>query len=550
MTDEQMDARLRSAGAAWRAAQPTVLVEPPPQPEPLGLPRQVPHRLRRRTGLLISAAAVAAALAAGLAVVVTGLGGNPHRTADVAGLTGVVWRFVGYGDAAPRTNSTATLVFNSDGTFVADDACQTIGGPVDAQDGQLFFNPRQVRQRPCTDTAGELAFGAQAMDVFAGLSPYTLSDDQLTIHSSRAMHFRAAPGLPRPTLDVPSVEDATWRLVTVTDASGKQLAVPAGAATFHFDGSQLTASDGCNTLSGDGELDGRTFSVAKGNGLSATEIGCPAGEQASVAVIDAVLGGDPRWTLTGATLVLHRAGAGTLSYRWVPDDAAATDAATVIGRSWQLRSFAGEPVTAAVRLHIDASGVATGTDGCRTFRLAHATLGPGTLQLPTAPRAGKGCRQSIAATFDSFLAEKPALWSIRDGKLLIFGGGAQAFSLVFTPDRPVPPAAGPTIEGTWRLVEISHESASSGSGEAGPFGVTLTLTPDTFRLGSRCATYAGDVARLGATLVFSHVRRLAGSGCKDNGAQEAALLRGSVHWSFDSGGLDLAKNHTTLTFAR
>ena len=553
MTDEQMDARLHRAGAAWRAANPaTDVLEPPSEPVDLAAP---PRRTRLpRPGLLISAAAVAAALVAGVAVVVANVGGTgQHRSADVAGLEANTWQLVSYGNAQAFPHSTATVAFNKDGTFVADDSCQVFGGSYDVDHGQLFANPHDLRARQCTDSSGEQVFGDRGMQLLTGGPTYTIDGSALTLRADgQTMHLRAAPELPSPTLDVPTAEGATWLLTGVTDSTGQPLPVR-GSPTFVIKHNELRASDGCNTLSGEVVLLGNTLSTAKGGGLQTTEVGCQTDASNAATVVDAVLSQDARVSVRGATMTIKNGSGSELTYQWQPDDAQGTSPALLASRSWQLTSIAGDPVTVHASLRVTEAGAVSGNDGCQAFAMQAADVGHGTLQLPVTLKRPAQCHEPAATTIDSFLAQQPVLWRIEDGKLLLFGGGAQAFSLVFAPDRPIRQVSTPpSISGKpWTLTQISSEGSGSGSGTGtSDSGVLLTIRSATFTLETNCHSYSGTVTQNADKILFSDVRDLGGDNCHDQFADAAVSLlqHGAATWSVRGGELELVDGRTTLTF--
>ena len=147
MTDDWMDARLRQAGASWRAATDVR----PDAAEVEILDTAAPtwrSRSSRRSTLIMSAAAVAAVLVAGGSVLLSGGGGRNPSSADSAGLKGTVWRLVGYGDAQRRATSLSTLFIGKDGKLVADDECSVIGGATSISGGQLGLTGHiEVRSR-------------------------------------------------------------------------------------------------------------------------------------------------------------------------------------------------------------------------------------------------------------------------------------------------------------------------------------------------------------------------------------------------------------------
>ena len=296
------------------------------------------------------------------------------------------------------------------------------------------------------------------------------------------MHLVAAPQLPAPTLDVPTFVGATWRLAAVTDAKGIAQRVPR-ETTLRIAHGTLTASDGCNTLSSAVQVTGQDAQLKD---VSSTAIGCTGSTATTAAVIDRFFAGPSlHGDVTGSTLNVKGDGVGVLTYEWVPDDAAAVAPTALTGREWVLTSIAGVVAHALGSLGVDARGPTSGTDGCTDID-ATADVGPGTLTLrdmPTGPPpVCTGAAAEQAATIDSILGQKPALWSVRDGKLIIYGGGAQAFSLVYETGKPPPSYSSDTPDAsvlpgrTWKLtsIETTGPGASSSEGSSDT-GVALTF---------------------------------------------------------------------------
>jgi hypothetical protein len=289
--------------------------------------------------------------------------------------------------------------------------------------------------------------------------------------------------------------------------------------------------------------------------LRSTAVGCAARQ--TNATVDGVLSANPALSLSGATLTINAGSPGTLTYRWQPDDVAATKPALLESRDWQLTSIAGRAVQGQIRLYASAAAASV-TFGCGAVG-GNVEIGPGTLRIdgvPDAPAAGcDGDRANDSSTVDSFLSQQPALWRIEDGKLLIFGGGAQAFSLVFAPDKPIAQAsAPPAVDGkSWRLSQLSTEGSGSGSGSgSSSTGVVLTVTGATFTLDTNCHNYAGTASRTADKIEFSDVRDGGGRDCHDEFADAAVRLvqHGSATWSIKAGELVLVQGNTTLTFDR
>ncbi len=385
---------------------------------------------------------------------------------------------------------------------------------------------------------------------------WSIDGTQLTIAHPGAptLHLQADATLPAPTADVPTLPGASWRLVAVT-ADGVAHRV-FGSPSLQLKGGKLLASDGCNTLSGEATVSGGTLIAPR---LASTEIGCTSQIGYTAFAVDAVLAGRPTWSIRGSRLTLHKAGAGTLGYQWVPADHKATDPGALTNREWVLASIAGVPARALGSLGVDARGPASGTDGCTDLD-ATAEIGPGTLTLtgiPTAPPAVcTGAAAEQAATIDSILNQKPALWSVHGNRLIIYGGGPQALSLVYETGPPPPrfpsSAPDPSVLGgrTWKITSIETTGSDSGSSQSSS-GITLTFDKNGgYRLTSRCGGQDGKVVLGRGTATFSQGRPEGGNYCVlPDLTRAATTLVGTVAWRIDNGELRLTKGTTALVFA-
>ncbi|HVU90603.1 MAG TPA: META domain-containing protein [Jatrophihabitans sp.] len=543
MSDERMDARLRSAGEAWRTATESTALEYA-EPAPITPTTPTPPRRRHRATLLASAAVVAAALVAGGAYVLgrtTGHQSAPTQNAD-ATLTGTVWRLLGYGNDRPRTDSLATLYISSDGNLVADDTCELVTAK--ATGARPRLRDLTVRNYNCTDAVGEITFD-RGLRALRHDPTWTLDGDRLTVSGGgTTMHLAAAPHLPAPTADRPTYTDTTWALTTVTAAGAAQH--PAGKPTLRIAGDRIVASDTCNTLSGPVTLDGSTLHVE--DGLAQTAMACPGNTTQDV--VDRILTDGARFDLRGPTLTVTKAGAGTLTYAWTPADQQATDPDRLTATAWQLRTVAGDRARPGTTLRVTGDGALTLTAGCETVS-AHATVAAGAITatgVPDQPRSG--CPPELS-TLHSFLAGGPALWHLDGNQLIVNQSGSQGFALVFDASTPAP-AATVELRGTWRLTGVEENDGNSASGSgSSDSGTTLTLTAGGFRVQTPCGRWSGTVQATGATITVGAVSAGLTSTCGDEPARTVwKVLRGTLGWRTNDGQLELTKGNVTLTFAR
>jgi heat shock protein HslJ len=542
MTDEQMDARLRQAGEAWRTASTPVDEVAQAEPEELTAPSAT--RRRHRTGLLASAAVVAAALVAGGSVLVANLnGGSDKRGADLEGvaLQGTVWQFVGYGDRTDDRSS-STLYISADGRLVADDECELLSAQVDASGGTLDITGLAERYKGCVDTY-EPAFG-RGTDLLTSTPAYAIDADGLTIGAGAdAMHFVAAADLPAPILDVPTFTDTDWRLVSATDADGDGSSVD-GDLVFRVQDGRFTADEGCNKLSGDLTHDGSTADIKT---VESTTLPCPSPQPFEEVMQALFQRGTVDTKVQGAELTITRNGAGSLTYQWVPGDPAATDPSALVGHDWQLASVAGAPASGDVGLYAGPTELSV-TYGCSAVGGA-AHIGHGTLHINGIPDgAAPGCSGDVgdqSSTIDSFLAGDP-LWRVADGKLVITSsGGAQAFAVVFVSAKPPQPSDLMLAGTNWTLTKIfdadKHDVPVAGD-------ATLLIDKTNHLTGSNgCNSISGDVTTDKTTIGFGNGFAITEQACTDDQVTATAesvdhVLQGDVSWSIDGNELALTRD--------
>jgi heat shock protein HslJ len=323
----------------------------------------------------------------------------------------------------------------------------------------------------------------------------------------------------------------------VADADGAGQLV-GGTAEFRIDGNHLRASDTCNTLDGTLQLD---YPILDLDALSTTEIGCPAGSVAPI--IDRVLTGKVRVDFRDATLTLTKDGAGTLTYRWQPDDEQATDPRRIVATDWQLRSIAGDRAS-GITLRI-ADGRLELAAGCGATDVP-VDLAPGTVYAPhLAKHPNTECPpewRNVAA----MLSTVPALWRIAGHQLIVNQAGAQGYALVFDAAKDVS-AAVTELPGTWKLTGIEKRDGNSDSGSGSSSStVSLTLTSHGYRFAGACGTLAGTAQLGDQQITFDDA--MDRNDCWDN-----ELLRsfaGPVRWILENGQLKLTKGDVTLTFER
>jgi heat shock protein HslJ len=552
MTDEQMDARLRSAGESWRAATtPAGAIESTEVHALTDTPGRTSPR-RRRTGLFASAAIVAAALVAGGSVVVANLNGdNGNRATDVesASLEGTVWGLVGWDGDPPRAQPVDTLYIGANGEFVASDDCVLLTAHAEVSGDTITFSRTSTRYLGCIDSYGP--------SIMAGFQQpltearYTLEPDGMTLRGvgDHALHFVPAPELPAPTADFPTFTDTQWRLVRATDAHGTEQDGARNQA-LRVEGGRFAAGVSCNTVRGDVAEDGRGADL---KAVESTALPCPAPLPADEVLSAVFQPGQVQTEVQGTRLTISRDGAGTLTYEWVPADADATDPGKLTDRLWHATSVAGSPVDDRVVLDVHSDGTVTGYDGCREIDSAQAQVDPGSLTI-TGIRPGDfssaNCNSDLASTVDSLLTQDPALWRIaEDGSLVINGPANQTFPLVFQLGDPHPapdPNQPPSLTGTpWNLV-TAKDAAGNDVRVAG--AGSFQIDADGHVTGNDACNYlSGDARIVDGTIEFPDGLAVTEMACLDDGVMATAklvdsILNGTLQWSVDANRLTLHRD--------
>jgi heat shock protein HslJ len=327
--------------------------------------------------------------------------------------------------------------------------------------------------------------------------------------------------------------------------------------TLTIDHGKLTTSDGCNGIGGRAEVvDGELVAGA----WAITQIGC--GNPTTQTVIGRVIANGAKLQVVGPTLTVNRAGVGALTYQWQPQDDQSTDPGRFASTAWRLVSLAGDPAPAGVSIRLTNKTALTLDVGCARYT-GTATIGHGTLTTTGLPQdVGPNC-PSEASTLLSFLTSPATLWSIQDGKLLVYGGNAQAFSAVFAPEdrnavaqEPAQAIVGPT----WTLTAVEQTSGNSASGHSTTVHVAVRFQAKArITVAERCARLAGpvtlrdhdmDIGRLQPTevvkcpMIATNLRREEETTLSD----VHRVLSGRATWHIHGNQLTLTKGGTTLTF--
>jgi heat shock protein HslJ len=469
---------------------------------------------RRKSGVLVVAAAAVVLLVVGLAL---GLRGS-HRpvapSADHAGLVGNVWL------VSPNVRpSTAALYISQSGHLVADDECRVIGGLARIAGSRLTIADVSVRPKPCTDQYGA-GFYEQGTRVLRGSASFRIDNGGLTI--SRAgigsLHFVLAQApIPPPSLDIPT---------------------PTGTDWVAPDGSVLRIDPTTGQLSG-GWCGGRA--VVSGPAVRFTD--CRHTGRASY---DALVAGGSLTLTAAAPHVPPR-----LAFRWRPADASVIEPASLTGRTWHLESVAGAPASSG-SLRI-SNRTAVVDDGCTTYRRA-VKVARGSFTIAGGGPAN-ACNDQ-AATADSFVFNDPATWMVRNGRLIVYGGGSQTLALVYGSAAPTAPQQNPAalLAHPWQVVTIRAGSGRYAQGAPTADPATLTFTDSGYRLAHTCY-YLDGLAQRGPHTIRFGKRKLVDHSCprpqyyaaaKQAAQAVDAMLAGDVRWSINGSELTLSGHEGTL----
>lgn len=495
MDDQQMEGRLRAAGERFRAGNPGTDV-PADVADATDVTPIVPHRRSRY--LLVAAAAAVVVLVVGLTLALRGsTHAPPPPSVDNAGLQGNVWLVSN--DGRP---STAALYISRTGELVADDDCRLIGAKTRVVGGRLTLSDVTVRLKACTDQYGP-GFYDKGTRVLRGPASFRIDSKGMTITRPGVGSLRfvlAQTPIPPPSLDVPTLTGTDW--------------VAPNGKVLHIDPTT-------GQLSG-GYCSGRA--VVRATGVHF--VGCA---QFSPATYQALL--------SGATLTLQRVPLDLgppdprrdLRFTWQSLDASIIDPASLTGRTWHLQTVNGSPASSG-SLSIDGSQAVV-DDGCTTYRRS-VTVGTGTFTISGGGPA-HACSDQ-ATTADSFLFARPATWTVRDGNLIVYGGGSQAFAAVY--GAATPQSSNSALEGvTWT---VPH------------WGVYLVVQSDgTARLSDGCFIGTYQVQVVGDRLTVG--KMLVGGGCmrpyfppamlRHEARYNQMLKHGAVTWAVSGNTLTLTK---------
>jgi heat shock protein HslJ len=589
MTDDQMDARLRRAGAAWRAAtdlpvRPPVMADS--EPLPLVAPAKPRPRLRR-TGLFASAAVVAAALLAGAGLLIANIAstGNDRSAVEVGAVTliGTPWNLVRITDAAGNdvpVAGNATLAIGDAHHLKGNDGCNSISGDIDVTASTIEVGTLASTEMACLDQ--QVTASAQHVDaMLSGSLTWTIDGDLLTLTKpgTGTLVYRAQAA-PTTSTDPSDLTGVTWYLTTIESGGPDGVAhTVTGKPTLRIDGG-LDYTDACNNYSGDATVGNGTLDVEIRTGSA---VGCTGSGGQEAAEIAAVLHGRLTWVIEGNQLTITKGGVGALVYeRKAPDQPTGT-ASDLYTHEWALWSIdrVSADSSASIgtddlhqdRISIDANGHITISHRCyvdsgevrvgdNTLDISHVTL---KTAIPCAAMPDQQAEQDHTATMDDVLVGT-STWKVGNGRLSITKGDT---TLVFLPSSffdgggPTAPASATDVASpdklvgpAWRLTGIEQQTASGGSGSgSSDMGVDIRFDgKGHVRIGHACYVNQGDVQIGSGTLDITHVTREQAITCPQPGDSAVdhsvdTVLSGRSSWTISDGQLQITKGDTTLDFS-
>lgn len=375
ITDDEMDARLQSAGARWREATPVPTLPADRGDEVEVTPtRHRPRRARTWLAAATGAALVAAAVVIGIAVT-RGDNGAP-RPAGQSELAGTSWVLAppthpGLGSYAA---SITRVSFTTDGRVTGSDGCNSFSGKVDIRPAQLVFGDLARTEMACPTTQPT----ADLVDrVFVGEVRWTITEGRLVVTKSGVGSLTYVT-LPAPTIsaDPTDLLGVTWGLSgvehdTANSGTGSGSSDTA-AITLTFNRSAgYRVIEPCRVLSGSVRLGAGSATFSD---RSAQEHSCPSGaaDAGTVAAVDEVLTGDTTWSITDGTLTIVK-GSTKLTFTDHPTSDQPTPnpaASALLGTTWLLADVTSptfhqtlDTTKTKLKLTIDSRGVFGIDDG-------------------------------------------------------------------------------------------------------------------------------------------------------------------------------------------
>lgn len=395
ITDDEMDARLQSAGARWREVTPV-----PTLPADRGDEVEVtptPHRPRRaRTWLAAAtgAALVAAAVVIGIAVT-RGDNGAP-RPAGQSELAGTTWQLADVrpsgGGTLPSAGDLHTdqdagrvvLTFAATGArIVVDDGCNTGSGPVQIRDSRLVLGDLARTAMACPSTQSL----SDVIDrVFVGDVNWTITAGRLVLTKSGVGSLTYIPlPLLRPSTDPAELVGVIWGLTGVERDSGTSASSTGSssmaAITITFDGKGgVRVGSICGNATARVTL-GRGSMAFSGPYHRHVCTGRLTGDDLDAVKAVNEITGSATWSITDGTLTITKVGTKVitkLTFAGRPSTAPSSTApsstgahpSTLLGTTWLLADVTSptfhqtlDTTKTKLKLTIDGNGVLGVDDG-------------------------------------------------------------------------------------------------------------------------------------------------------------------------------------------
>ncbi|HEX3335905.1 MAG TPA: META domain-containing protein [Jatrophihabitans sp.] len=317
-TDEQMDGRLRTAGANWRAAsveQPGGMAQDPAGSDVQELIVAPANSVRSKIIMGLSAAAVVA-LEIGVALGLSGRDSNGPRP----GATGsraieqVHWRLASIDGVAGDYGG---ALFVDRDKIQVNDGCNSGGGSGTVTDTTLEFRDIAMTAMGCLGARGESS--GRVDRILVGTVTWSVDNGSLTLTKPGAgtLTYRVTP--PTTPVTDPALLVGTWTLngiehTTGNSASGSGSSDMGGAVQFDRAG-RVTINHRCYIKRGDAGLGNGTIDIR--NLTPDLPHRCPANPTQQEAnqdrEVDGVLTGHVSWAVKDDTLRLTK-GSTTLTF--------------------------------------------------------------------------------------------------------------------------------------------------------------------------------------------------------------------------------------------
>lgn len=203
----------------------------------------------------------ALALLAGLAIAVTGCGGQTQTTAsDGDALTGRTFVSTKVTEGGkPRALAPGTVItvqFTDDGRLIANAGCNTMQSPVDTGDGKLAMPDLAITEMGCDQPRHDQ--DTWLADLLQAEPSWRLDADNLFVTSGKTELVLLDKEVATPDR---ALEGTKWLVTTYYDGevARNQPASGDDAPYLTFADGKVTGSGGCNRLSGKATVDGETI---------------------------------------------------------------------------------------------------------------------------------------------------------------------------------------------------------------------------------------------------------------------------------------------------